>query len=66
MKKTLNIVRLENGKYVEDWQYSQGNFDVTETADILKACGVTFSNFKMFFERKKASFITVEITAKIV
>jgi hypothetical protein len=66
MKKTINIVRMPNGQYIEKWQYSQGEFSAVGTTDILKATPITFQNFKTFFESQKGTYLTVEITAKIL
>ena len=72
MKKTLNIVRLENGKYVTCWTPRFGEasdtvlLDVSGTTNIFEATPVIFTHFKKFFEPLKATYLTVEFNAKIV
>ena len=54
MTKVKHIVRLENGKYVKDRQYSQGHFTIAETTDIFKACEIDQGNFNIFFKDEGA------------
>lgn len=70
MKKTINIVRLENGQYVKSWQILPlGYCDklVTDsTANIFQAVPITFQDFMTYFKANKSTYLTVEITAKIL
>lgn len=60
------IVQLANGKYVREWQYSQGHFDVEETEDIFKACEVGAEQFERFFQEKGAKSLTIKLSATII
>jgi hypothetical protein len=66
MKTTKNIIKLANGKFVKDWEYSQGHFDLVETDDALEACELDEENFMVFFMDKGATRVTAKITVDIV
>jgi len=63
--KQKNVVRLNNGNYVKDWQYSQGHFDVVETDKVEEAIHVDRGHF-YFFEDSGAKMLRVETTIKIL
>jgi hypothetical protein len=44
-----HIVRLANGEYVRDYQYSQGYFDIDTTTDPLQARDIDEETFKTNF-----------------
>jgi hypothetical protein len=49
IKVTKLIVKLKNGAYVKDWQYSQGFLDIVETLSPFQAISVSSADFNMFF-----------------
>ena len=65
MKETRRIFKLANGNYVEEWQYSQGYFDFSETEDIFKADHIPL-RFDKFFKETDGKFLVVDFNAKIV
>lgn len=67
MERKIKIVKLPQGTYVQDWQYSQGNFEVVQTPDIFNAIDFTGKEhgFKTFFRDIGAQMLDVTFTAKI-
>lgn len=65
MTITKQVVRLSNRKYVKNWQYSQGHFDVVETDDILEAMEMEEENFMVFFLEKGARLVDVKINVEV-
>lgn len=54
------IVKLKNGNYVKDWQYSQGIFEVEETNNVFHAKWIPESQFTKFFKPKDAGHTLIE------
>ena len=63
IKRSTFVVRMPNGKYIEKWQYSQGNFDYRETDDIFHACLIDKEQYETFFKDENATWLAVDFTA---
>lgn len=59
--RTRKVVRLTNGLFVKDWQYSQGHFDIVDTEDPLEACNIPEQAFKTFFKRQGGEHLTLTV-----
>jgi hypothetical protein len=68
MKKNVTLCVLSNGKFVEEWQYSQGWFDVVETDNLFEAQDFSdcIGHFKTFFEKRGARLVNYELIANII
>ena len=55
----VKIVQLKNERFVKDWQYSQGCFDMVETDDACAAKDFTGSedNFETYFRKSGARLV---------
>jgi hypothetical protein len=67
-KRTKFICRLANGKYVEDYEYSQGHFSLIETGDALRAQDFfgREPQFNTFFKKDGAELVLVCIEINFV
>jgi hypothetical protein len=68
MNKQVSVIQMPSGKYVKEWQYSQGYFDVVETKNIFEAENFFGQHgqlsFDTFFEKRGAKLIKGEMIFK--
>jgi len=68
MTKKKLVVRLPDGKYVQDYEYSQGHFSMIKTTNLLKAYDFSkeLDSFATFFHKREGVLEAFEITIESV